>query len=269
MIYINPRTSRPRATDPAAGVLPDLSVNYAASTGSWRACATAARVFGLAALLSVAACSTTGRSSAGVAAATPDAAPRVTTDRFCSDAQAQVALTRVPTVNVVHTDYQAFVESKPQPRPLETQQYVWYEDGGGRRPKMVSCKMKTADHIRAEYGDDQSGGDVSCVSLVQRTAEAVIGSLTREERRRLRFDGGRAIVYEPDQLTTDGPTWLAPFPLLFVGEDGALHARTKAMKNDWFDPRLANAAPRFKGTRYCHLVAPEYMKRVLLGDVTP
>jgi hypothetical protein len=34
-------------------------------------------------------------------------------------------------------------------------------------------------------------------------------------------------------------------------------------------PRLANAAPRVKGTRYCHLVAPEYLRRVLLGQVEP
>ena len=193
----------------------------------------------------------------------------VTGDRFCIDAQAQVAATRVPTVNVVHTDYQAFVESKPKPRPLETEQYVWYEDDAKTRPKMVSCKMKTSDHIRLEYGEDQSGGDTSCAALNQLTAEVVLASLSREERRQLKFDRGRKLVFDPDFVIGDGPMWLAPFAVLYVGEDAALHVKSKGMKNDWFDPRLANAAPRVKGTRYCHLVAPEYLRRVLLGQVEP
>ena len=36
----------------------------------------------------------------------------------------------------------------PAPRPLATRQYVWFEDAARTQPRMVSCKMKTADHIR-------------------------------------------------------------------------------------------------------------------------
>jgi hypothetical protein len=220
-------------------------------------------------------CSTSGAGKAGAAGAgaqkarAADAVRLATGERFCIDAQAQVAATRVPTVNVVHADYEAFVESKPQPRPLQTHQYVWYEDAAKTQPKMISCKMKTSDHIRAEYGADQSGGDTSCAALNERTAQAVLASLRGAERRRLKFDRGRRIVYDEDFVTTDGPTWLAPFPVVYVGTDGALHVKSKGMKNDWLDPKLANAPARFKGTRYCHLVAPEYLKRVLLGEVTP
>ncbi len=237
----------------------------------------AAAALGLSALLLAAGCATTpsatsngasGTSATAVPGATAN--PRlVTDDRFCIDAQHQVAATRVPTVNVVHTDFKAFTESKPKPRPLETEQYVWFEDEARTRPKMVSCKMKTSDHIRVEYGADQSGGDTSCAALNERTAQAVLGALTRAERQRLKFDGGRKLVYDPDFLTTDGPIWLAPFPVVYVGEGGALHVASKSMKNDWLDPKLADAPARFKGTRYCHLVAPEYLKRVLLGDVAP
>ncbi|MCU0759172.1 MAG: hypothetical protein MUF07_08265 [Steroidobacteraceae bacterium] len=224
------------------------------------------RAAGVAALLLAGGCA---GGPAAPPAAGPDAVRLVTSERFCVDAQAQVAATRVPTVNVLHADYDAFVESKPQVRPLQTQQYVWYEDGAKTRPKMISCKMKTSDHIRSEYGADQSDGDTSCAALNERTAQAVLASLGRAERRRLQFDGGRHVVYDEDSVTTDGPTWLAPFPMLSVGTDGALHVKSKGMKNDWLDPRLAKAAPRFKGTRYCHLVAPEYFRRVLLGEVRP
>ena len=134
---------------------------------------------------------------------------------------------------------------------------------------MVSCKMKTADHIRVEYGADQVGEDTSCAAVNERIVEGVRDSLSQAERKRLKFDGGRRILYDPDLVTTSGPVWLEPFAVLYVDPDGVLHARSKGMKNDWLDPKLANAEPRFKGTRYCHLVAPEYLRRVLLGDVTP
>lgn len=267
MIYISRCTTGPGAAGTATGRSTPGAPHQAAAAAATRAARRAAAM-----LLGAAWLASTASSPAAAAGARPPAADDVrlvTGDRFCIDAQAQVAATRVPTVNVVHTDYQAFVESKPKPRPLETEQYVWFEDDARTQPKMVSCKMKTSDHIRFEYGEDQSGGDTSCAALNQRTAEVVLASLTRDERRQLKFDGGRKLVFDPDLVIGDGPMWLAPFAVLYVGEDSALHVKSKGMKNDWFDPRLANAAPRVKGTRYCHLVAPEYLRRVLLGQVQP
>jgi hypothetical protein len=197
------------------------------------------------------------------------AVPLVTDAQFCVATQALITGARVPAVNTVYTDYQAFVDSKPAPRPLATRQYAWFEDAARTQPRMVSCKMKTADHIRVEYGADQVGDDTSCAAVNEMTLKAVLGSLTRAERRRLKFDGGRNVVFEPDLVTTNGPVWLEPFAVLRIAPDGALHVKSKGMKNDWLDPKLAKAEPRFKGTRYCHFVAPEYLKRALLGDVVP
>jgi hypothetical protein len=197
------------------------------------------------------------------------AAPRVTDAGFCVAAQALITGSRVTAVNTVYTDYQAFVDSKPAPRPLATRQYVWFEDAARAQPRMISCKMKTADHIRVEYGADQVGDDSSCAAINEKTLQAVLDSLTRAERRRLKFDAGRQVVFEPDLVTNNGPVWLEPFAVLSVAPDGALHVKSKGMKNDWLDPKLAKAEPRFKGTRYCHFVAPEYLRRALLGDVNP
>jgi hypothetical protein len=216
------------------------------------------------ALLALAGCATAG--SGGPSRA---AAPSVTDAQFCVAAQALITGARVTAVNTVYTDYQAFVDSKPAPRPLATRQYVWFEDAARTQPRMVSCKMKTADHLRVEYGADQVGDDTSCAAINERTLQAVLGSLTRAERRRLKFDGGRNVVFEPDLVTTNGPVWLEPFAVLRITPDGALHVKAKGMKNDWLDPKLAKAEPRFKGTRYCHFVAPEYLERALLGDVVP
>lgn len=213
-------------------------------------------------LLGIAGCATPG------GGAVTTGRPVVTDAQFCVDAQTHITGSRPRAANTVYTDYQAFVESKPAARPLETRQYVWFADEARAQPKMVSCKMKTADHIRVEYGADQVGADTSCAAVNERTLEAVRGALTRIERQRLKFDSGRRVVFDADTVTTNGPIWLEPFALAYLAPDGALHVKAKGMKNDWLDPRLAKAEARFKGTRYCHLVAPEYLRRILLGEVT-
>jgi hypothetical protein len=130
--------------------------------------------------------------------------------------------------------------------------------------------MKTADHIRTEYGDDRAGADESCALLNQRTLDAVLGSLTRAERRRARFGGAAGrIVVDADLVVDNGGDWLEPFAIARLEPDGALHLQAKGMNKGWLDPRYANAEVQYRGVRYCHLVAPEYLRRLVLGDATP
>jgi hypothetical protein len=193
-----------------------------------------------------------------------------TSDHFCSDAQRLITASRVPAVNTVYTDRDAFVSSKASARPLQTRQYGTYEDESRTQLKMVSCKMKTADHIRTEYGADQAGADASCASLNQHSLDAVLATLSRAERRRLAFGGAAGrIVVEPDEVVDNGGDWLKPFTSAWVDPGGVLHLKAKGMNKGWLDPRHASAQPQFRGVRYCHLVAPEYLRRVLLGDATP
>jgi hypothetical protein len=135
---------------------------------------------------------------------------------------------------------------------------------------MVSCKMKTADHIRTEFGADQAGADESCALLNQRTLDAVLGSLTRAERRRAKFGGAAGrIVVDPDVVVDNGGDWLKPFAIARLEPGGALHLQAKGMNKGWTDPRYATADIQFRGVRYCHLVAPEYLRRLVLGDIAP
>lgn len=195
---------------------------------------------------------------AGVAGAQP-------LDRFCADVQHYMAGTTLPVVNVVHTSYDAFVLSKAQVRPLQTEQYAWYEDDGGAHVQMISCKMKTSDHLRTEYGADQSTGEQTCSGYNALTLAKLIDSVPAAQRASLRFEGGRNVVFDDDEITPMGPVWLAPYAMARVDDAGALHVKAKAMRNDWLDPRLAKTPDRFKGTRYCHLIAPDYLARVLAG----
>jgi hypothetical protein len=203
--------------------------------------------------------------------------PPVTDAAFCRDAQRDIVTTALGAENEVITVLDAFVKSKPVVRPLQTRQFVWMEDGaagtetgptGPARPKMVSCKMKTADHLVAEFGAGAAGADIGCSGVNRLTLERVLAAMTPAERRRLRFKP-QQVVFDEDFVTALGPVWLEPYPIARLGEDRRLHIQARAMRNDWLDPRYAAAPPQFRGTRYCHLIAPEHLARLLRGEVSP
>lgn len=193
----------------------------------------------------------------------------VTDAAFCRDAQRAIVSTRLEADNQVIASLDAFTRSKPVARPLQTRQYLWTEDGadGAGRPKMVSCKMKTADHLVAEYGADAAGADIGCSGVNRLTLQRVLAAMTPAELRRLRFKPEQ-VVFEEDFVTTLGPLWVEPHAIAQLGSDGKLHIMSRAMRNDWLDPRYAAAPPQFRGTRYCHFIAPEHLGRLLRGEAT-
>ncbi len=184
---------------------------------------------------------------------------------FCSSAQQMIGATTLRSSNIVHADYQAFVLSKPKVRPLETEQFYWYENADPSRLKMISCKMKTTDHLRTEYGDSAAGAEGLCGQVNQHSLDAAVLALRRERHGPLNYGGGRKIVFDPEEITNMGPEWLKPHEIAWEDASGVLHVQSRAMRNDWLDPRYAKSPPQFRGTRYCHLMAPDYFKRLLTG----
>jgi hypothetical protein len=115
----------------------------------------------------------------------------VTTDDFCVKAQSAIVRSKIQAQNEIHTDLGAFTKSKPVARPLITTQYVWPESTASKAmPMMVSCKMKTADHLVSEYGEGAAGTDIGCSGVNALTLQRVLDSMTAAERRRARFGGG-------------------------------------------------------------------------------
>jgi hypothetical protein len=219
----------------------------------------ASRLVVLLGLLVVAGCST-------LSARAPSPAPQ-TDSGFCARAQREIVASSIASNNEVYSDYDAFVKSKPAIRPLTLRQYVERVDG---EPRAIFCKMKTADHLLAEYGPLAAGADVGCDGVNRRHYEQVLASFDARERRKLRFDRGRKVIFEPDWMTPFGPDWLAAYPFVRVDDGGALHVQAKAMRNEWNDPRYFDAPVNVRGTRYCRLVAPEYLRRLLQGvDTLP
>jgi hypothetical protein len=193
----------------------------------------------------------------------------ITSDDFCIRVQQIIAGTRmVPDSNTVYTDYPAFRASKTGVRPLTNHQYALPEPGTANSPMRVSCKVKTPDHLNAEYGPGTAtDSGLGCIDINRDTARRVYAGLATDEKTRLRIPEAR-LVFEPDETTFMGSSWIGEFPFAWSASDGRLHLQAKVLRVDWDNLWLSWAPDRLRGALYCHLVAPEYLRRLVLGEVT-
>jgi hypothetical protein len=186
-------------------------------------------------------------------------------NEYCSVAQKELASSRVPARNVLMTDYQSFSRASPQAKPLETMQYVAYSDSQHTRARMISCKLHSADRIRAEYGASAAGEPASCARLNRRTLDAVMASLTDRQKKKMPFKGTVPVMLEPDLQAANESEWLQEFTMVQTDAGGTLRIRAKSLGSPAAGTR---SSTKSAGTRqYCHLIAPDYLKRILVGEV--
>lgn len=202
-------------------------------------------------------CATAPR-PAGSAAATPPV------EEFCLEAQRVVVGTDHPFLIQLHQDTEAFVRSKAEIDPPRVHQYIWYEDAAGTRPAMISCKLKSADHLNLVFGEGTAGPAGSCQDMNQLTVERVLAAR-----------GGQAPAIVLDRAETvsnseqpgmTGPEWLLPYALTSRDPSGALVIHAKGFGVEFLDPRFLDAPPPFRGVQYCHFIAPAYLERLLDGQ---
>lgn len=194
--------------------------------------------------------------------------PVVTDQQFCAYVQQVLAGTEIAAENTVYADPELFKQSKTHVRPLTIHQFVQLDPAAAGTPTRVSCKVKTPDHLVAEYGPEAAyDSGQTCRDVNRRIAVAVYEDLYARGVRGLRVDI-QSISFDDDETTIMGSRWLAPFEHVYRGDDGRLHIRAKALRVDWDDIWLSWAPERFRGAFYCHFVAPEYWRRIFFGDVT-
>jgi hypothetical protein len=125
--------------------------------------------------------------------------------------------------------------------------------------------MKTKDHLKAEYGATEQGEEGLCAAINQHSLAVAIVAARRGHRAPLAYDDGRRIVFDAEEITNMGPEWLKRHEIAWEDSGGTLHVQSRAMRNDWSDPRYQAAPIPVRGTRYCHLMAPAYFERLLTG----
>jgi len=210
--------------------------------------------------LTIAGCATDSRP---VVVGQPMTIPTI--NDYCAIAQKEIATSRVPARNVVVTDYQAFSRASPSVKPLETLQFVGYADPQHSKARMISCKLHSADRIRAEYGATAAGESTTCARLNRRTLDAVMLTLTDRQKKKMPFKGSVAVLLDPDEQATSEAQWLESFTMVQTDAGGTLRIRAKSLGGG--NMRVANKSNASGGRQYCHLIAPDYLKRILTGEV--
>ena len=217
---------------------------------------------GLALALGVAGCASDSRSTV---VGQPFVLPAI--NDYCAIAQKEIAASRVPARNVLMTDWQAFSRASPSVKPLETMQYVGYADSQHTKPRMISCKLHSSERIRAEYGATAAGEPSSCARLNRRTVDAVMASLTDRQRKKMPFKGPVPVMLEPDLQAANETEWLDAFTMVETDAGGTLRIRAKSLGKVTGNVRVGTRAAANGQRQYCHLIAPDYLKRILTGEV--
>jgi len=185
---------------------------------------------------------------------------------YCAIAQKEIATSRVTARNVLVGDYQAFSRASPSVKPLETLQYIGYADAQHTKARMISCKLHSAERIRAEYGGTAAGESTTCARLNRRTLDAVMLTLTDRQKKKMPFQGSIAVLLEPDELATSEAQWHEAFTMVQTDAGGTLRIRAKSLRSDG-GMRVSSKVNAANGRHYCHLIAPDYLKRILIGEV--
>jgi hypothetical protein len=188
-----------------------------------------------------------------------------TLNDYCATAQKEVASSRVPARNVLVADYQAFSRATPSVKPLETLQYVGYSDPQRTKARMISCKLHSADRIRAEYGATAAGESTTCARLNRRTLDAVMLSLSDRQKKKTPFKGTIGVLLDPDEQAANESQWLESFTMVQTDAGGTLRIRAKSLGTGTM--RVSSKGGAGTGRQYCHLIAPDYLKRILTGEV--
>jgi len=197
----------------------------------------------------------------------PTAVP--TLNEYCAAAQKEIASSRVPARNVLVTDYQAFSRASPSVKPLETMQFTGFADAQHTRARMISCKLHSAARIRSEYGATAAGEATSCARLNRRTLDAVMTTMTAKQKKKMPFKGAVPVMLEPDLQATSEAEWLESFTMVETDAGGTLRIRAKSLGAGAAATRVSTRGGNKANdtVQYCHLIAPDYLKRILTGEV--
>ncbi len=74
------------------------------------------------------------------------------------------------------------------------------------------------------------------------------------------------MLLDPDEQATSEAQWLEAFTMVQTDAGGTLRIRAKSLRGDG-SMRVSSKANAANGRQYCHLIAPDYLKRILIGEV--
>jgi len=188
--------------------------------------------------------------------------PNPTSADFCIEVQKLLASTDLTGENTIFEDMPSYRHSKPSPKPLKIYQVVTYNDD---QPILVSCKVKTADHLRAVHGDNAAGKQSYCPAITRKLlAEAITELQTVNPEAAVRASGFKIVDNEP---FATGRSYLEDFQLSFKGDDGATYINTPGLQTDWENWMFWILPDKVRGQTYCHIATKSYLKSLALNEI--
>lgn len=184
---------------------------------------------------------------------------------YCEAAQQILASTTLTGSNTIFTDTPAYRHSKSSADPHLIYQVVTY---AGPLPIVVSCKTKTAAHLRAVFGPEAAGTQYFCPDLARRVQAQAVGELTAAG---LPDAAARAAAFVVDnnEPYTTGQAYLGDFELSYVGADGAVHLNSPGLFQN-YDSWITRFLPwQLQGQAYCHVATVDYVKGLATGAIEP
>jgi hypothetical protein len=182
---------------------------------------------------------------------------------YCLEAQRIVSRTTIPMQLIVHEDFNAFVKSKTSIEGPTIHQFNWYDPESNIQG--ISCKMKSADHLNMAFGAGAAGPDGFCQDMNRQVYQLLLQKTANPALIPVEFDLSESIKSK-EQSNMIGPIWLKPFTMTYLDPAGVLHIATKGFVVNFADPRYQKFPPSWRGTHYCHLIAPKYLASLLNGE---
>ena len=197
-----------------------------------------------------------------VAQAQVVALPDPESTQFCTTIQHLLANTDESPTNTIFDNMPAYRSSKPSVAPLNIYQVVTY---AGDMPIIVSCKVKTADHLRAEYGEDAAGKQRYCPEVTKITLQQAINEL-QEQNPEAAATAETFVVEETEPYAT-GQSYLSDFEPTYRDTDGSIHINTPGLQTDWENWIFWLLPNRLRGQTYCHLPTVDYLKAIATDEM--
>lgn len=191
--------------------------------------------------------------------------PDPRTPAFCETVQKFLSSTSRGGQVTLFTDMPEYRHSKPMADPHTVFQVVTYE---GQEPIVVSCKIKTAAHLRAAYGDDAAGTQYFCPDMTRRIRAQAVAEL-RAAGQSDAADKASAFVIDENVPYTTGQEYLSDFQSGYAGNDGVVHLNSPGLYQNydsWITPLLPKIV---QGQAYCHLPTVGYVKLLATGAMQP
>ncbi len=207
-------------------------------------------------------------------------------NRFCKRAQRIIARTPLRPRNIIFDDLGSpgipfpppgvpatgFIGSDATPYdgaedlPFTTTQYVGYGvyADGGEYPQTIMCKMKSWDALSFYYYGLAAEG-ATCSDINVRTYRRVVRSLRRKQRPVV-----TGVEYD-EWVSFTGQQWTSQAPAVTAytsTADGKVHLVGKALYVERTNPSPF-VGPEKKGVHYCQVIAPEYLREIILGNIVP